>query len=103
VLALFVDACHPRALRLYQLAVRRRREEDRSDEERHGVCVRSDRVYVCGDSTQGEAGRAEQERRGDGSFQASRFCAHANSELRGRHARREAGVPLMNLVSIDCR
>src|SRR5215207_5041623 len=78
VLALFVDACHPWALRLYQLAVRRRRKEDRSDEEGHGVCVRSDRVYICGDSR----------------VQASWFCAHVNSELRGRHARSESGCRL---------
>jgi hypothetical protein len=78
MLAPFVDPCHPRALRLYQLAVRRRREEDRPDEEGHCVRGRPDRIYVRGDRTQGEAGRAEHEKPGDGGVQASRFCAHAN-------------------------
>jgi hypothetical protein len=39
---------------------------------------RPDRIYVRGDRTQGEAGRAEHEKPGDGGVQASRFCAHAN-------------------------
>ena len=71
MLALFVDARHPGTLHLHQLAVRRRREENRSDEEGHGVRVRPNRAHVCGDSAQGEAGRADHEQPGDGRVKAA--------------------------------
>jgi hypothetical protein len=82
--ALFVDTCHPRTLRLYQLEVRHRGEEDRPDEESRGVRGSSDRIYERGDRTQGEARRAEHEKPGDGGVQASRFRAHAYRETRTR-------------------
>jgi hypothetical protein len=84
VLVPFIDPTHPRALRLDQLKIRRRREEDRPDEEGRGIRGRSDRVYVRWDGTQCEAGRAEHEKPGDGGVQASRLCAHANRETRTR-------------------
>src|SRR5829696_5833980 len=79
VLALLVHFRHPRTLSLYQLAIRRRGEEDGSYEEGNGVRSRSYRVYVRGDRTQGETGSAEHEQPGYGRVEACRFCAHSNS------------------------
>ena len=80
VLALLVYFRHPWTLSLYQLAIRRRGEEDRSHEEGHGVRGRPYRVYVRGERTQGEAGSAEHEQPGYGIVETYRFYAHASSE-----------------------
>src|SRR5829696_3331370 len=82
VLALLVHFRHPRTLSLYQLAIRRRGEEDGSYEEGNGVRGRPDRVYVRGDRAQGETGSAEHEQPGYGRVETCRFRAHSNSGTR---------------------
>src|SRR5215212_2745743 len=82
MLALLVHFRHPRTLSLYQLAIRRRGEEDGTHEEGNGVRGRPDRVYVRGDRAQGEAGSAEHEQPGYGRVETCRFRAHSNSGTR---------------------